>query len=167
MVEANNPQRIPQPSEVTVRDWSLDGLEETDRELHEDEASYWIIPIEEYVKTLASKMGLGHWDIFITKVVASEGTMAEVHPVFGRRVAQISISKKWRNYSPEEQRNTLVHELIHILHTDQTEVIRVSTISNSLMILFNRETELLVDHLANLLAPLFPLPTPKEEHHGL
>ena len=56
------------------------------------------------------------------------------------------------------QRNTIVHELLHIVHNAQTEVIRTSPQAMWLWRTFERETELMVDHLAGVLDVYMPWP---------
>lgn len=91
------------------------------------------------------------------------GDDASMHPVYGRRVVPISVNRNWWSYSPEVQRNTLVHELLHVVHNSQTEVIRTAPTSVWQWSTFERETELMVDHLAGVLDKYMPWPiTPAE-----
>ena len=41
--------------------------------------------------------------------------MAEIDCVYGQRVAKITLNDDWDLYTPEVQRDTLTHELVHAI----------------------------------------------------
>ena len=111
-----------------------------------------------YINNMARILGLETWDIYLTHACSAENTNASIHPVYGRHVAGLSVNRDWFTYSPQVQRNTILHELLHVIHNAQTEVIRTAPTSIWLWKTFERETELMVDHLANMLEGFFDLP---------
>jgi hypothetical protein len=118
--------------------------------------------IQRYLWVIRDMLGLQQWDIFLTMSHSTDDANASVHPVYGRYIAGVSVNKKWFEYSPEVQRNTIIHELLHVVHNRQSEVIRTTKQRDEVWITFNRETEYMVDHLATALEDLFPLPEPPE-----
>ena len=121
--------------------------------------------LQEYIWTIRDMLGLNHWDVYLAGQYSEETAMASVHPLYGRHVAAVYINRNWFSYTPEDQRNVMVHEMLHVVHNTQTDIVRVGYSStmpsektaNSMWTLFERETELMVDHLANMIAGFFPL----------
>lgn len=153
-----SPSETPQDFELETRDWhpdeQLDEAGEHNTHFTEAQAN----SLQEYIWTIRNMLGLRHWDIFLASVAAKETTNASIHAVYGRHVAALAVNKNWWSYSREVQRNTILHEVLHIVHNAQTEVIRTSKQLNAVWVTFERETELMVDHLANSLEDMFPLP---------
>jgi len=161
------PDEQPINGQVETRDWHPDeqpGDGEGDSKLNdhftEDEAD----AIQLYLNQLKELMGLDGWDVFLSLTAADDTTNASVHPVYGRRVVPVAVNREWWTYTPSNQRNTLVHELLHVVHNNQTEVIRtVPSFGKWQWRIFERETELMVDHLAGVLDKYMPWPiTPAE-----
>jgi hypothetical protein len=156
------PDEKPDPGQVETRDWHPDEQpDDNGRTLDftPDEAD----AIQIYIDQLKELLGLARWDIFLSLAASDETTNASVHPVYGRRVVPISVNPEWWSYSPDKQRNTLVHELLHVIHNAQTEVIRTSPTSVWMWRTFERETELMVDHLAGVIDQYMPLPIAPEQ----
>jgi hypothetical protein len=160
-----SPDEQPVNGQVETRDWHPDeqpGDGEGDSTLidfSDDEAD----AIQLYINQLKDLLGLERWDVFLSATASDPNTNASVHPVYGRRVVPIAVNKDWWSYSPRVQRNTLVHELLRVVHNAQTEVIRTTAQTKAVWTTFERETELMVDHLAGVLDPYMPWPiTPKE-----
>jgi hypothetical protein len=68
-----------------------------------------------YVRVLANTLGLTDWEIEVDDDAAHlpADTLARVNVPTGRRTARISLGAEYANCTPEDQRNTLVHELLH------------------------------------------------------
>lgn len=155
------PSDLPVDCQVETRDWSPG--EEPD----EFELLRWtpdqFDAAQLYLDKLKVLMGLGDWEIFISDRASQEHTNASVHAVLGRRLSPIYLSKGWWTYSPQVQRNTMVHELLHLVHHFQSEVIRLTGITNAVWRQFEMHTEYMVDHLAGIIDQNMPLPiTPQE-----
>lgn len=75
-------------------------------------------------------------------------------------------AKDWLTSDPEDMRNDIVHELIHVVHRDQTDLMRKAAAQaieeqaayDVLWEGFRLATEVMVDHLATIIAPSMPLP---------
>lgn len=71
--------------------------------------------VREYAEDLASYMGLADWTIQVTFESCTDDTLAEIECVYGQRLARITLVKHWLCMPREDQRDTLVHELVHAL----------------------------------------------------
>ncbi len=123
--------------------------------------------VNDHVLRLRDAMWLGEWAITV-QVVENPGgehnNLASVMPVEGQYRASIEISPNAAD-DPVELHRTLIHELLHLAHRNQTDVIRL-TMSDALgrdayQILwetFRQQTELMVENLATVLVPLLPSP---------
>jgi hypothetical protein len=145
-------------SEKEVRDWHPDEQPDEEGPHNHHFTSEQADSLQEYIWTIRNMLGLRHWDIFLASVAADDKCNASIHPVYGRHTASLAVHKDWWSFSREVQRNTIVHEILHVAHNNQTEVIRTSETSIWMWRTFERETELMVDHLATALEDLFPLP---------
>lgn len=127
--------------------------------------------IQAYINRIRDLMGLHRWDIFVAVERAPKGTRASVLPVEGRAVAAVSFAKDWWASDPEDMRNDIVHELIHVVHRDQTDLVRMVATEaipkqaayDVLWGAFRLATEVMVDHLAAVIAPTMPLPNFRQE----
>ena len=66
-----------------------------------------------YIDTLANLMGLTGWTFTVRPATASEDAEAEIEVVYGRKRAIIHLAKDWDTMSAEDQREVIVHELLH------------------------------------------------------
>lgn len=69
-----------------------------------------------YIRYVADEMGLRDWTFTIRHGLGDEendGTIARCQPVDGRRHATITFCSDFREHKLADQRNTVVHELIH------------------------------------------------------
>ena len=71
-----------------------------------------------YVRTLADAMGLADWKVDIRDEACDEQYDAYVTIVPGAKWALIELQPRFLEKSDDEQRHTLVHELMH-LHFDE------------------------------------------------
>lgn len=70
----------------------------------------------DYAQDLASMMGLTDWTITVkTDSPSDDDNMAEIDCIYGQRVGRINLNDEWDGYTPEVQRDTLVHELVHAI----------------------------------------------------
>lgn len=92
--------------------------------------------------------------------------LAMVSPTDGRYWMTIRLGTGFFGTDAETQRNTLVHEMLHVLQRDMTDTIRIGGLLKQLGqpsydILwgaFSDADEKLTDRLALIVAPLLPLP---------
>lgn len=119
-----------------------------------------------YIQVIAERMGLADWWIYVGAERAPKGAHASMDTAHGREVAWLMFPKGWWTRTPEERRNDIVHELIHVVHRSQTNVVRVALREsgylpkrtfNILWAQFHEHTEVMVDHLAAVIASTMPL----------
>ena len=110
-----------------------------------------------YIREVADQMQLRDWQIFVSNKRAGEGRRARVFFPGGRKVATIWLSKNFLRSAPEEQRQTVCHELCHLhfapMHTPTWEAL-----PEAARPFYVNALELGVDALAEVLAPFLPLP---------
>lgn len=70
--------------------------------------------LECYVRYVADEMGLKDWKINVLREPPNDKEHAgECDARFGRKLANITFHPGFRDDKPEEQRQTVVHELLH------------------------------------------------------
>ena len=95
------------------------------------------------------------------------GLLARTDPTEGRYYTYLRVHRKnfW-TLSADDQRSTIVHELIHLVAMTETEAIRCggwhenlsTTVWNVLWQDFKRQHELVTDHLTTIFQGFMPLP---------
>lgn len=135
---------------------------------HHPDTVAMLADIDTYLRRLADLMGLQRWDVYVSVKPSAKGTLATVDPVQGRALAEIRVASDFHAGSPDDQVNTLVHELIHLIHRDQTDIVRIGVAAGEvvggqatydlLWATFHLATEVMVDHLAAVIAPTMPAP---------
>lgn len=122
--------------------------------------------LDAYVKRLQEAMRLTHWVVLVQAKWASKDKLATIHTTAGRYVACLWVSRSFWKRPSEDQRNTITHELIHLTHSNVTDEVRLGEYRQQLgQVMYDalhtnvlRHVEMMVDHLAGLLAPTMPLP---------
>lgn len=122
--------------------------------------------IQSYLSQISDLLGLQRWDIYVAAERAPKGARASVLPVEGRALAGVSFAQTWLSSTPQEMRNDIVHELLHVVHRDQTDLIANAGAKaidaqgayDVLWEAFRLATEVMVDHLTSIIAPSMPLP---------
>ena len=157
--ENRSPSELPNPKgETEVRDWHPDEQNELRDDNRLDCTQDQADSLQGYINQIKNMLGLENWDVFLTWAASSDDANASIHPVYGRHMAGLSVNKEWFSYTPEVQRNTILHELLHVVHNRQTEVIRTTPQARGMWLTFERETEMMVDQLATVLDQFFPYP---------
>lgn len=75
------------------------------------EAEYKVL--DGYVRTIADRLGLRDWAVKVGRHPSGEGTGADMHGVYGRKIAHIRVCAEFRQESEVDQRHYIVHELVH------------------------------------------------------
>lgn len=124
----------------------------------------------EYVIVLGERLGVSEWDIRIKLDGGPDDpdSLAQIAPIYGRKVASLRLRPDLlERYAGHEVVNTLTHELLHLVTNSVAQVIRTDLTAfgglaqreyDGLWHYYAREVELLVDHLASILAPTMPKP---------
>ena len=124
---------------------------------------YWM----DYIRWVANNLMLRDWTFIITDEPPSNpDAQATICITFGRKIAGIYLHWNWHNFEPEQQRQTIVHELLHC-HFDviQQSVDRATEMHQKdwmriLQDFHLREIEWTVDAMADIIAPFLALPEP-------
>lgn len=123
------------------------------------------VRLTDYVRALADRLGLKDWDFLIDWDPTDGNSDAEIRPVYGQKLAVIQLGPNFRTESPEHNRATVAHELIHCHLHPATDVIRVTherLLDDDAAIAtwagFFMSIEYATDALANVVAPFLPLP---------
>lgn len=127
-----------------------------------------------YVTTLQAAMGLAHWHVIIydDPHPHKPDCRAVIDPVEGRNLAELWLNDDALAGGPDDLRETICHELLHIhqahwLHAiDDLSGEFGTTAWNLWESGFRRELEYMTDALARVIAPHLPPPpsaTPKAD----
>jgi hypothetical protein len=122
--------------------------------------------LERYCERLLKRLDLSYWKVFVACDLPPEDALLMISPTDGRRTAGLCVSEGWwERQDAEQKRIDLTHEMLHLAHHDQEEVIRTwkaSTADVAPYVLdllwerFNIETERMTDSLSYVLAPHMP-----------
>lgn len=121
--------------------------------------------LAKYVRALADKMELRDWTINLAfDPPEDEDHAACVEGVYGRKWADLSVSLATRERKPEELRQTIVHELVHLHFIVCWQMVRVDLLEHLGQSAYNlfcdsykRAQEYGVEALAEVIAPQMPL----------
>lgn len=117
-----------------------------------------------YLSYLHAELQLGPWQIILSPEHTPDGedddkAMASVDIADGRWVALVRLSKNWGDYRDEERKDSLLHEMVHLLTHDLFRTSRMWTIQHVAknadagvaLVELDRQEELLADRLTVLL----------------
>lgn len=126
----------------------------------------------DYATSVLKTLGMAQWVVLIMQEPCDEEAQATVQWVEGRYLAQIRLGENWMELRDEVRRNTITHEILHLVHS------RVSdTIDDAHEFMrgheyrpwrrrAQREIELMVDHFATALADTHRLTEAWEDAHN-
>ena len=119
-----------------------------------------------YLRDLADRMELRDWTVRFLHEPCGDGSLAECRVVYGRKWVDVQVCSRFFDMPPDEQRQTLVHELVHC-HFDAVEgVMRDARQAKA----FPKRARRVVEHaqhravehgvdaVAEALAPHMPMP---------
>jgi hypothetical protein len=120
--------------------------------------------LERYIRWMANEMELRDWTITLADDPCSPGNKGECLAVMGRKRATILLAKDFRSHEPEDQRVTIVHELLHCHWTAAWEMVGrdlEKALGSQADIIFcsafDRNAEYAIDATAAALAKHLPL----------
>jgi hypothetical protein len=122
--------------------------------------------MREYVAQLQPLLRLQHWDIVVMDAPPDDNALADNCCYMRQHRNDVRFSDRFFAKSPEEQRETTVHELLHIVvehwyRSTRAAFEGLSSTSQEWATERNEhEMEMCVDQLSRILAPLLPLPPP-------
>jgi hypothetical protein len=128
----------------------------------EGRKDYWA----DYMGGIKSLLKLDEWELRFrhNEDPDDPGHAACVEFVRHRKVAVIRVAKDWEEQTPDEQRSTVIHELLHLhfeapwrMMGDITRQLgkQAEELADSMI---RHEMEVAIDQIAAAIAPHFPLP---------
>jgi hypothetical protein len=70
--------------------------------------------VGEYLRAQADRLGLRDWTFEFKHEPAADHLAGTIEATFGQRVAYIKLAHNFRDLEGVEQRETLIHELLHV-----------------------------------------------------
>lgn len=117
-----------------------------------------------YCREVANQLNLRDWTLEVMHDPCDDDSLASVNLTSNRRIAQISFCSRFADLSPEQQRETVVHELLHCHINDTTDYVHelktlIGEPAWKLWRAAHVETiELATDAIAGAVAPFMALP---------
>ena len=116
-----------------------------------------------YISAVGKEYGLTGWQMGLS-FDAHDAVAAEVSCVYGRRIAHLAVSPDFLDFTPEEQRQVIVHEMTHI-HLDQMQTLIHDLLPevmgkpafDAFIAGYRQAMEHATDAIADAIAPTFPL----------
>jgi hypothetical protein len=121
--------------------------------------------LQRWIDQATVDIGLMHWIVKADRIIRREA-FAGTFMRDGSDTARIALGSAYWDETPEEQRITLTHELLHI-HLKRVRQVaqdgmasgRGRTARGIWTHHYDRAEELAVEQIARVIAPLLPLPT--------
>lgn len=121
--------------------------------------------LEAFVASAMPILNLANWKVTILTDVAPEDRYADIEPNEQAQTANLRVGNQFWSQKPEDQRLTIVHELIH-LHlcrldqaVDRLEPVLGSAAWTPWAGVYEDAYERATDAIAELVVPLVPIPT--------
>ncbi len=118
-----------------------------------------------YLRHLAQLLLVGDWEIALMRLSSDDGARAQISLHREKDEASVFLHRDFFGFTREQQRRTLVHELLHIqtaricrAMTQLAEQFADHSTIQYACIRLGEEEEILIDRLARSVAPLLPLP---------
>jgi hypothetical protein len=80
----------------------------------------------EWVRTCANTVGLSAWEIEVVREELPKNVIARCRVPRARQFGEVVVDDEFFDLTPEEQRATIVHELLHCHFAQITEVVEES-----------------------------------------
>lgn len=129
-----------------------------------------VIAAGEYARqVLYEPLGIRGWELrWQNHPPDDENAFAQVLPIEGRRLASVYLCNDFAERDPVDIHMVLIHELIHLIHRDQTDTFRLGghqagmaqAAYDVLHECLRIQTELMVDHLTDCFVRLIPINEP-------
>lgn len=117
-----------------------------------------------YIRALADELGLKDWTVFLSEEPTAPGVGAEMETTYGRKHVTIRVSKDFLSEDLETQRQTIIHELLHV-HINPIEHVISFDLYNTFAVgtqtldmmksVSSRAVELAVDGIADAIAGFY------------
>jgi len=118
--------------------------------------------LDEWLKEAKRVMNLQDWIIKVSDAPSSQDSLAEIDVHSQRSEATIYLAWDFFKQTPDEQRATLSHELVHIVLARVDQIVEaletpLGTIGYAILnASYDDTSERAADHLGRIIAPLLP-----------
>ncbi len=109
-------------------------------------------------------MELRDWRICLLPEPAEDDSCGQIKVIYGRKVAEMRVNSRFREYTLENQRDTIIHELVHChlespcnMVQNDLEALLGSATDGVFWEGYKRQMEYAVDALAKAIAKHLPL----------
>lgn len=121
---------------------------------------------QEYIWLIRDHMRLTFWDVYLSDTATEKGNWADVTVTEGKHSAAIRLCSQFWDLTPEQRRETIVHEMLHVVHwraidgigNGWAKLVKEQEAFDAVWALTSTEVELMVDQLTAIIAPHMPLP---------
>jgi len=117
-----------------------------------------------YIRWVADELELRDWTLTLLDTPAPADALGHMSETYGRKVAEIQVCSDFRNLDAEQQRHTIVHELVHCHLASPTNMVLndleeelSDTADRIFWSGYKRQIEYSTDALASALAKHLPL----------
>ena len=128
--------------------------------------------VADFAAEVLGALSMPSWQVLVMEKPAHEDAVASITPVEGKYTAQLYLCSDWMKRTDQDRRETVVHEVLHLLHfrinhviADAADLMREHE-HDALEVRYRRETELMVDHLAKFLSRTHTLEQAWDVAHG-
>lgn len=114
--------------------------------------------VADFATEVIGALHLPGWQVLVMEEPADGDCIASIDYVDGKYTAQLYLCSDWMKRTDAERCETVVHEVLHLLHFRVNHVIDDARDfmhhheHDALSRRYRRETELMVDHLAKFLS---------------
>lgn len=111
-----------------------------------------------FMDDMRHHLGLPYYQLTLAAEEASKGCLATIQWGIQRYEATVNLGKDWTKQSEEEKRNSVVHEMVHLVHARvNTAVMRAKPNMHgyeyeAFWAAYNTEIELMVDQLSYMIS---------------
>lgn len=117
-----------------------------------------------YIRELGDALLLRDWDLKLSRAFCDDSNHATISLHNAKNQGEVFLGRDWLARTPEERRQTMVHELLHahtarlcrtmtrLQENDSRDLIEYVDAA------FDNEEEIFIDTLSRILAPFLPLP---------
>lgn len=117
-----------------------------------------------YIRWMANELGLRDWTLRFDWEPCEEDCLAAVFPCEQRKLATIQFSERFLDLAPEQQRNAVIHELLHCHHVGASDMVRLDLLKHLAQSTydvfwggFKRQIEYMTDGIATAIEDKYPL----------
>lgn len=122
--------------------------------------------VESYLAVLVAALRLDGWKVTVSPEPAEDDAVAQVDAPWAQRRASIRIGESFWEADAEDMRDTLVHELLHLVLMPAWQFVEellddeMSTkVSRVAWLCFTQHMEYSIDQLSAAISPSVPLPS--------